>query len=159
MSQPLLKSGLHPAASDAFRTAGITVDRIGQTVGHAPASGGTHEADGTANGHFYSAATDLRCRDLTETQVKALLDKLGKIGFAAFYRKPGVDHWPETEALHIHCVFAGCAMKKSLRNQVHDFLHGLNGLASHAEYHFHKPTQETQNTVRILFLAHNVANG
>lgn len=155
----LLKSGLHPDASDALRKAGVTAERVGQTIGSAPASAGTHAADGTVNGKPYGAATDLRCRDLSEAQAKELLDKLGLVGFAAFYRKPGFDHWPENEALHIHAVYAGCAMKRLLRNQVHDFLHGKNGLASHAEYHFHKPTEETQAVVRALFLAHNPMNG
>jgi hypothetical protein len=155
----LLKPGLHPLASDAFRRAGVVASRLGQTIGTAKASAGTHEADGHVNGKEYCAATDLRCRDLSEAEVKELLDKLGLEGFAAFYRKPGFDHWPASEALHIHAVYSNCPMKKILRSQVHDFLHGFNGLASHAEYHFHKPTKETCDKVRELFLLHNPANG
>ena len=50
-------------------------------------------------------------------------------------------------------------MKLSLRNQVHDYLHGKNGLAHHGPYTFFQPTQAAKNTIRSLFLAHNQAVG
>ena len=55
----LLKWGIHPRASDAFRAAGVSSWRIMQTIGNAPASAGTHARDGYVNGQPYSAATDI----------------------------------------------------------------------------------------------------
>ena len=81
--QPLLKAGLHPDASDALRRLGITADRISQTIGNAPASAGTHGVDGVANGHPFSAATDLRTGGMTEAAIRQELDGLGRAGFAA----------------------------------------------------------------------------
>jgi len=161
MTQPLLKEGLCPAASDAFRKAGVTAERIGQTIGNAPASAGTHASDGKINGLPYCAATDLRVRDLTDDDMKALADKLASVGFAVFIRRPGHDHWPSSEVRHIHVVYAGVDMKPTLRHQVHDFCHSpmLNGLASHAPYTFWKPQQASVQVVRTLFLAHNPAQG
>lgn len=155
----LLKAGLHPAASQALQGIGISAARIGQTIGTAPASKGTHAPDGTASGHPYTAAVDLHVRDLSEGQVRALLAKLGDAGLAAWYRNPGHDHWPSTEALHVHAVYAGCEMKKLLRDQVHDYCHGLNGLASHVTYQFANRPQSAVDKVRALFLAHNPAVG
>lgn len=157
MSQPLLKKGLHPAASDALREIHIEVSRIGQTIGSATASAGTHDADGAANGHPYSAATDFRIKDLTLLQIRQFLDKLGGVGFAAWYRPPNWDHIGGTS--HVHGVYAGCPMKLSLRNQIHDYCHGKNGLQSHSLYLFHPPVQSSIDKVRELFLAHNPANG
>lgn len=159
----LLKAGLHPDASDALRKAGIEPERIGQTIGNAKASAGTHAQDGTANGHPYCAAVDLSVKRpgaaLTHEEIHALLIKLASVGFAAFYREPGRDHWPATEVAHIHAVYAGCSMKVALRRQVHDWCNGLNGLKSHAPYVFFRPTQEQAAVVRHLFLAHNPASG
>jgi hypothetical protein len=157
----LLKRGLHPDASDALRAAGIQDFRIGQTIGGAPASHGVHLQDGTANGHPYTAATDLKVRDLTLTQIRDLLPVLAVHGFAPFARIPGRDHWPDTEALHVHIVYGGCAMKRALRDQIHAFCHApmLNGLRSNLRYHFWQPTPEAQQVVRALFLAHNPVNG
>lgn len=163
MSQPLLKAGLSQAASDALRHTQINTDRIGQTVGSAKASAGTHDPDGTENGHDYCAAVDLRIRDLMgdDVKLKELLGRLAGAGFAAFYRHPGHDHWPATELPHFHCVFAGVAMKKALRTQVHDWLAQpmRNGLASHAAYAYWQPDDHMKNIVRTLFLAHNQMNG
>jgi hypothetical protein len=152
-------SGMHPDAWVAWQKAGIPASRIGQTIGNAAASAGTHARDGTADGHGYCAATDVRVRDLDRAEVIALAQKLAAVGFAAFVRIPGEDHWPATEVRHIHAVYAGCAMKEALRHQVHDFCHGLNGLASHAAYHCYTPSPESVQTVRTLFLAHNPAVG
>jgi len=162
VTQPLLKAGLHPSASDALRKAGVTADRVGQTTGHARASAGTHEPDGTVNGHEYSAATDIRIGGMSEAEVKALADKLSAQGFACFPRYPGRDHWGASEVKHMHIVYGGCAMKQVLRRQVHDFCHSpqmLNGLASHAPYTFWHPQEASVQVVRTLFLAHNPTNG
>ena len=129
--------------------------RLGQTIGYAVASAGTHAPDGLEGGHPYCAATDLHVSDLGHKEVQEVLGRLAEMGFAAFYRRPGFDHWPAGDALHIHAVFAAVPMKPSLQVQVHDWLHGLNGLASHARYEFWQPTPVQAQTVRTLFLAHN----
>ena len=89
----LLKWGLHPRASDAFRAAGVSAGRIMQTIGHASASAGTHATDGYVNGQPYSAATDISVSGLSQTQIRNLLEKLAKVGFAAWYRQSGHDGW------------------------------------------------------------------
>jgi len=77
--QPLLHSGLHPRASNALRAAGVTASRIVQTIGNAPASAGYHLADGSVNGHPYTAAVDLSVKNLSATQIRNLLERLGKV--------------------------------------------------------------------------------
>ena len=150
-----LKYGLHPIASDRFRCAGITAARITQTIGSAAASAGTHAQDGTVDGAPYSAATDLSVIGLTEAQVKTLIARLDTLGFAAFYRRPGYDGWPASEARHIHAVFAGARMKSSLRSQISDFLAGKNGLASHTAYTFYQAPAEVKAYIKMIFLAAN----
>jgi hypothetical protein len=150
----LLHSGLHPEASDRLRCAGVAAAQITQTIGDAPASAGYHAADGTADGHAYCAAVDLRARGLTDTQLRALLDRLGRNGFAAWYRRPGSDGWPASEAPHIHAVFSGVVMKSQLRAQVRDFLLGLNGLSSHTRYRFWVAPTLIKTIVRRAFSRH-----
>lgn len=151
----ILKWGLHPVASDRLRCAGITAARISQTIGYATASAGTHAQDGTVDGHPYSAATDLSVMGLTDAQVKVLIAKLDTLGFAAYFRKPGSDGWPSSEARHCHVVFAGAKMKSSLQSQIWDFLAGKNGLASHSTYTFYQPPAEVKAYVKALFLKFN----
>jgi hypothetical protein len=151
----VLKYGLHPVASDRLRCAGITAARITQTIGNAVASAGTHAQDGTVDGKPYCAATDLSVSGLTDTQVKTLIAKLDTLGFAAFFRKPGYDGWPSSEARHIHAVFAGAKMKSSLRSQITDFLAGKNGLASHTTYTFYQPPPDVKAYIKMIFLAAN----
>jgi hypothetical protein len=150
----LLKYGLHPEASDRLRCSGVTASRISQTIGNAPASAGFHAEDGTTNGDPYCAAVDLRVLDLSTTEIKTLLDKLGRNGFAAWYRQPGHDGWPSNQAPHIHAVFAGIVMKSVLRAQVRDYLVGLNGLSSHTAYKFWQPDQTVHDIVSLLFQRH-----
>lgn len=148
----LLKWGLAPAASDHLRCAGITsASQISQTIGNAAASAGTHAQDGTISGAAYCAATDIRVGGLTESQVHALVDRLTTQGFAAYYRNPGHDGWPSTEARHIHAIYAGVPMKASLRAQVRDWLQGLNGLTSHTAYTFFQPSAAQRALVQSLF--------
>lgn len=153
-SAPLLHSGLHPEASDRLRCAGVSASRISQTIGSAPASAGYHASDGTVNGLDYCAAVDLRTRDLTTTQVRELLDQLGRNGFAAWYRQPGSDGWPASQAPHIHAVFAGVRMKSQLRGQVRDFLENRNGLSSHSVYQFWDIPPEVMSLIAELFGRH-----
>lgn len=162
----VMKWGLCPGASAALHKAGVGVERVGQTIGQAAASAGTHAADGyylDVHGakQPYCCATDIRIRDLSAQQIWDLLGKLSENGFAAFYRHPGFDHWPLAELPHVHAVYAGAPMKHLLRSQVHDYLATptLNGLASHAGYQFFSPSQYAQGVIRTLFLAHNPPNG
>src|SRR3569623_121291 len=131
----LLKWGLHPRASDALRAAGVSSWRIMQTIGNAAASAGTHARDGYVNGQPYSAATDISVSGLSSSQIANLLEKLGKVGFAAWYRHSGYDGWYGVN--HIHAVYANCLMKTSLRSQVRSWLAGRNGLVSNTIYRFH----------------------
>ena len=151
----LLKAGLHPGASAALEKIGFPVERIGQVIGHAAASKGTHEADGTCEGHAYTCAMDLRVGGWDRAEIRGWLDKLGSVGIAAWYRCPGEDGW--SGAAHLHAVWAGAPMKAGLQRQVHDYCHGRNGLASHAPYRFHARRPADVETVRALFLAHNPA--
>jgi hypothetical protein len=147
----LLKAGLHPEASDRLRCMGITSGQITQTIGYATASAGYHAPDGTVNGLQYTAAVDLSVSGMSATQIRTLLTHLGENGFAAWYRDPGYDGWPSSDAEHVHAVFAGVVMKSELRGQVRDYLSGLNGLASHAPYHFWQPTAAIDDIIRLLF--------
>lgn len=150
-NKALLKWGLHPEASDRLRCIGITADQISQTIGSAAASAGYHAQDGTASGQPYTAAIDIRTAGRTESQIRSLLSSLGAYGFAAWYRKPGSDGWPASEAPHIHAVYAGCAMKSALDGQVSDYRNGLNGLASHTRYTFWSASAETKTAVYNLW--------
>jgi hypothetical protein len=153
--KPLLKYGLHPDASDRLRCIGVGASEISQTIGSAPASAGYHAKDGTASGQPYTAAVDIRTVGRSESQIRTLLSNLGKQGFAAWYRKPGSDGWPSSEAPHIHAVYAGCPMKAELDGQVKDFRAGLNGLASHSRYTFWVAPQALRDAVYSLWNKHN----
>ncbi len=153
--QGLLKAGLHPDASDALRVALVTAASITQTIGSASASAGTHDPDGTVDGKLYTAAVDLSVKGLSDAEIRNLLERVQKVGFAAWYRNPGHDGWPSYDVAHIHAVYGGCAMKLSLRNQIHDFCKGKNGLQSHTAYGFYTSDPLSIQVVRTLFLAHN----
>lgn len=157
----VIKYGLHPRASDALRAVGVSASRIMQTIGNAAASAGTHAKDGTVNGQPYSAATDISVSGLSNTQIKNLLSRLAKVGFAAWFRWPGHDGWPSSEARHIHAIYTNAKMKSSLRSQVRSWLVGRNGLVSNTRYGFytwsssdkavvrHKYTQSAEGTTNL----------
>lgn len=147
----ILKFGLHPRASDALRSIGITASRILQTIGNAPASAGTHAQDGVVNGHPYCAATDISVSGLSNAQIRNLLARLAKVGFAAWFRWPGHDGWPASEARHIHAVYANAKMKVALRSQVRSWLVGRNGLVSNTLYSFFHWTAAEKAVVRHKF--------
>jgi hypothetical protein len=147
----VLKFGLHPRASDALRSIGITASRIMQTIGNAPASAGTHAQDGVVNGHPYCAATDISVSGLSNAQIQNLLARLAKVGFAAWFRWPGHDGWPASEVRHIHAVYANAKMKASLRSQVRSWLVGRNGLVSNTLYSFFHWTAAEKAVVRGKF--------
>jgi hypothetical protein len=157
----LLKFGLHPRASDALRSIGVSTSRIMQTIGNAPASAGTHAQDGTVNGHPYCAATDISVSGLSNAQIKNLLARLAKVGFAAWFRWPGHDGWPASEVRHIHAVYANARMKSSLRSQVRSWLVGRNGLVSNTLYGFFHWTAAEKAVVRHKFAqsAEGTTNG
>lgn len=157
---PVRPYGMNPLAFAAYVKAGLPVQRIGQTIGGAVASAGTHLKDGEYQGHDYAACTDFRIADLTtDYQVKRFLTQLWDAGYGAYYRVDGQDHWPGVR--HVHAFWPGCPMKRICRNQVHDFLHNPeeNGLASHADYHFAQPTQAQCGPIRAAFLANNPPEG
>jgi hypothetical protein len=106
-------------------------------------------------GQPYSAATDISTRGLTNDEIRALLSRLANQGFAAWYRLPGSDGWPASEAPHIHAIYVGCAMKASLRAQVSDWLVGRNGLTSHTTYRFYTWTSEQRALIRAVFERYN----
>jgi hypothetical protein len=149
----LLHWGLHPRASDALRSAGVSGWRIMQTIGNAPASAGTHARDGYVNGQPYSAATDISVSGLSQTQIRNLLEKLAKVGFAAWYRHNGYDGWNGVN--HIHAVYANCLMKSSLRSQVRSWLAGRNGLVSNTIYRFHTWSAAARAVVKAKFAMSN----
>lgn len=151
----LLKWGLHPTESDHLRCIGITATQITQTIGSAPASAGYHARDGYVSGQPYTAAVDLRSRGLTATQIRHLLSQLADHGFAGWYRQPGHDGWPSSEAPHIHAVYVGCHMKSQLQGQVRDFLVGRNGLSSHTLYRFFTWTRAQKALIRVVYNRYN----
>lgn len=142
----------------ALYNAQISPTRVIQTIGNAPASAGTHAQDGVLLGAPYCAAVDIHVLDLTTIQIRNMCEWLSRCGFAAFYRNPGSDGWPRGMERHCHAVYAGVPMKLSLRSQIHDFLHGRNGLASHGFYTFIDPEPGACDRIRALFLAHNPEN-
>ncbi len=152
LSRPRIAYGVHPEASDRLRCAGITSDRIVQTIGSAPESAGDHGVDGTAaGGQPYTAAIDLSVTDLDDDAIRGELQALGQNGFAAWYRAPGVDGWPPDGAPHIHAVFAGVPMKIRLRRQVRAYLANETGLTPEEPYRFWTPPRDVRDIVELLF--------
>jgi hypothetical protein len=145
----LLHSGLHPRASDALRAAGVAAWRITQTIGNDPSSAGYHHQDGVVNGKPYTAAIDISVSGMSSAQIHNLLEKLGKVGYAAWYRLDGRDGW--SGANHIHGVYANCKMKTQLRAQVRSFLVGRNGLVSNTIYQWHDFSNAALHTVQNKF--------
>jgi len=145
----VIQWGLHPRASLAIQAAGIPAWRITQTIGSAAASAGTHLQDGTYDGFAYSAATDFSTSGLSSTQIKNMLERLGLVGFAAWYRQSGYDGWSGVS--HIHAVYTNCLMKSSLRSQVKSWLEGRNGLVSNQIYGFYKWSNVSKKTIKSKF--------
>ncbi|HUS63489.1 MAG TPA: SH3 domain-containing protein [Kofleriaceae bacterium] len=145
----LIKYGLHPRASDGLIAVGVPAWRITQTIGNAAASAGYHAQDGTVNGQPYTAAVDISVSGLSSTQIHNMVDGLGRVGFAAWYRLSGSDGW--VGANHIHAVYANCRMKEQLRSQVRSWLVGRNGLVSNTIYQWHAFSQEAKQAVQGKF--------
>jgi hypothetical protein len=148
--------GMHETAFKAYIRAcflaGIDPSgRVMQTIGNAPASAGFHARDGVLDGQSYCAAVDLRTRDLTRKQIKALLKHLAYVGFACWYRFEG--SFSNNE--HIHAVYAALPMKPQLQRQVIDFLNNRDGLASHAQETFYTAPPATDAIIRAMFIHAN----
>jgi hypothetical protein len=154
-----LTYGVHPDASDALVFLGITEDGITQTIGDAAASAGTHAQDGTAEGHPYSAAIDLRVLGLGEAEIRQYIADLAAVGYAGWYRQPGADGVPSDWSPHIHAVWVGAAMKLSLRDQVRSWVDGRNGLVSDTPYQFHQWPECLRDAIWERYLENNPADG
>jgi hypothetical protein len=116
--------------------------------------GNVHQPDTTVGGKPYTGAVDISVRCLTESQIRAFLNRLADAGFAAWYRKPGQDNW--TGPPHIHAVWAGTRLKPVLRQQVESWLNGGNGLFSRDQpYRFWHPSRDAVEKVRALYRASN----
>ena len=157
---PLIKAGLSPGASDALRhiLAPSEFWRVGQTVGEAGASAGTHEADGQIAGLHYAADVDFHIHDWSAKSRLYFVNELGLHGFAGWLRIPGVDHWPSADALHLHAAYCGVAMKFICRHQVHDAIHDRNGLASHALYRAFQRPEAVKIRLWTMFAQYNPAD-
>jgi hypothetical protein len=159
--KPACPAGFHPLAFAAYVKAGLPVSRLGHmmdTPDHeVAASAGTHDRDGSYEGHPYSACTDLHILDLDDAECFAFCTKLAAAGFCPFYRKPGANHWPASDARHIHMVYPACQMKAAVRQQVEDWCHApmRNGLASHANYAGWHPTPAQQKAALAAMESHN----
>lgn len=140
----------------AMQEAGVSKERIVQCIGQASASAGTHGKDGAdSHGHDFSCATDIHINDLTETQIHTVLLALADKGFAGWWRHTG----SFANNRHCHFVWSGYQMKRSLRNQIHDFLAHKNGLVGHDtdEFWASHLKEESAQKIRTMFLVHNVS--
>jgi len=149
---PSRPQGLHPDAYSALLNLAVA-HRITQGINHSPERGNVHDTDGTLNGNAYTGAVDISVRCLTQAQIKALLASLANAGFAGWYRKAGQDDW--TGPPHVHAIWAGCRLKPVLRQQVEDWVAGLNGLSSNQSYQFWQPSSEMKDKVAKLYRATN----
>jgi hypothetical protein len=148
-----------PAAFDSYIRAcfhaGVSPDRISQTIGTAPASAGVHRRDGIlfegAKPVPYCAAVDLRTRDLAPEQIRALLHHLAVQGFAGWFRHRGTFKANQ----HIHAIYAGLPMKMALQRQVKDFLTDRDGLASHSAETFWTAPAELDGPLRAAWVRAN----
>jgi hypothetical protein len=156
----VLKWGMSQAASDAYKASGHDPARLGQTIGNAVLSAGTHEQDGVDEfGNPYSAAVDLSVMHptkLVDAEIRQFCDDLFAHGFWPFPRLPWHpdDGWPDIP--HVHCIYLGKRMKGPLQTQVHEGFAGRNGLADDGVYHFWQPADEAAiSAYRALFLRYN----
>ena len=130
---PLPFATLHPHTQRVFRQLGIAPGRVSQGLGFAPSSAGIHGVDGSVQGRPYCAAFDLSVSDLTPEQTRSLLRQLRGVGFACWWRVPGVS-FPETTTLgvetgpHIHGIDPLVPHKRRLEMQIQDYVAGNNGI-------------------------------
>jgi hypothetical protein len=163
--QPYINSCFQAQVSPEFgtRPSGGQGSRIMQIIGDAPASAGTHLADGSyssgGKSYDYGAAIDIRTTDLNREQTISLWKALIKNGFAAWWRHTG----SFKNNQHIHAVYLGVPMKKQLRSQAHSFFDRRSGLIGNSKDYFLQDESNFSNKIeqnsRILFLSHNRMTG
>jgi hypothetical protein len=138
----------------AMAEAGVSKERIVQTIGNAAASAGTHAKDGVdQHGFDYSACTDIHILDLSETEIHKVLLALADHGLCGWWRHTG----SFANNQHCHFVYANCHMKTMVQNQIHDFLAHRNGLVGHAIDAFWAANlkDSVAQVIRAEFLQHN----
>lgn len=158
-SLPIRPFGFHPLAWALFLKSGVSCTRVGQVIGSAKASKGTHAQTGVYQGAPFGACFDMHVTDMTHAQViHNIVQPLAALGFVPYMRVPGEDHWPASEAYHVHVVYPGCAMVTSVAHQVEDWLGAplKNGLASHVPYHAYANTHDERLAAKTLFANHTV---
>ena len=151
--------GLHPLAWKLYLKSGISVGRIGQTIGNARASAGTHCKTGVYEGADYGACFDLRVHDLPLRQViQNVAVPLMALGFAVYMRVPGCNGWPLSDVYHVHCIYPACNMTAEVAHQVVDWLAApsRNGLASHETYTAYQPTTANRAACKALYADHKL---
>ncbi|MBW3621852.1 MAG: hypothetical protein KY468_00405 [Armatimonadetes bacterium] len=139
--------GLDPRARGPLLSV-VPAWRVCLTRHRLPESSGMHEPE---PGSVYTAAADIYVLDLPPAEIRAMLDRLGRAGFAAWFRIPGRDGWPSRYLPHVHAVYAGVPLKSGLRAQVRDYLNGKTGLRSHGPYRFHRFDPQAVATVRRMY--------
>lgn len=98
----------------------LVITQGGYNAGAVPASVGTHDRD----------ALDIRAKDLSDAQRKEAVSILRKVGFAAWLRSPAQASKAKPWPWHIHCIPIGGDLSAGAADQVDDYMHNRNGLAS-----------------------------
>ena len=120
-------SDLLPETRNALQACGNNLlSRVSQSIGNAPASWGTHYADGYYKGKLYGAAVDIRTNGWSKAKKEQVVRALRKQGLAAWYRD-----WSGNEHIHLVDPIAPNLKNPDLRldkyAQVQQFLKGLDG--------------------------------
>jgi len=90
-------------------------------------NGGAKKVKESAGTHDGGGALDVRAKDLSTTQRKAVVTCLRRIGFAAWIRNPDQGDWP----WHIHAIAIGDReLSTGAAKQVKAYKKGKNGLKS-----------------------------
>jgi hypothetical protein len=97
---PVVLFGLHEEARKPLLEL-VDPSRINLTVHNRSKSAGTHLPDEPRS---TTAAIDLNVNGLSDDEIRALLEAMGRKGFAAWFRDPGQDGWPAKYGPHIHAI-------------------------------------------------------
>jgi len=155
------KKGMHPQAFqswiDASFAARISPDRLGQTVGTATKSAGTHAPDGkfkNERGHWenYTAALDVHIDDIDTEEERRLMLAMRARLWAVWLRDTG----SFASCPHLHAIYIPLKKKEALDTQVEDFLEYRSGLVGHRRDWFWWQHQDDQIT-RLLRAAHQAS--
>ena len=133
-------SELLPQTLAAIDAAGIKRSKIVQAIGDAPASWGTHYADGYYHKQLYGSAFDISVRGMTVVRQNATVRALREQGIAAWRRSSDEGFSP-----HIHAidpitpnhVFSAIRLDKF--HQLKQYQQGLNGMTSGRDHHVLEP--------------------